>query len=114
MLELLLFLVKLPFILIGAVASFVSGMVGLVLAVIGELEGKPDNQVNIRTIVEMTMLGADNWPLLRVLKQIAGRNRKEAITSALFSLGIGLVGCVAGIYLVDLFGQLFTILRNAI
>ena len=37
MLELLLFLVKLPFILIGAVASLLSGVVGLVLGIVGWL-----------------------------------------------------------------------------
>ena len=37
MLELLLFLVKLPFILLGAVASLLAGLVGLVLGVVGWL-----------------------------------------------------------------------------
>lgn len=89
-------------------------MIGLVLAVIGELEGKPNNKVTIRTIVEMTMMGAEDWPLLQVIKQIVGRNRKDAVTGAFISLAIGLIACIVGIYLVHLFNQLFVMLINPV
>jgi hypothetical protein len=94
--------------MVGTAASGIGGMillpislaiVGLVLAIIGELEGKPDNKVTIRAIVEMTMMGAEDWPLRQVIKQITGINRKAAVTGALISLLTGTIGCTAGIYL---------------
>ncbi|MCB9422469.1 MAG: hypothetical protein H6667_21890 [Ardenticatenaceae bacterium] len=105
--------------MVGTAASGVGGMillptslavVGFLLAVVGELEGKPDNKVSIRTIVEMTMMGADNWPLLRVIKQVTGTNRKTAVLGASVSLAAGMVGCVAGIYLGHWLAQYFTAL----
>jgi hypothetical protein len=94
--------------MVGTAASGVGGLivlpvslaiVGLMLAVFGDLEGKPDNQVNIRTIVEMTMMGAEEWPIRRVISHITVKNRKKAAVGAIFSLLVGMVGCSAGIFL---------------
>lgn len=94
--------------MVGTAASGVGGLivlpaslavVGLILAVIGELEGKPNNQVTIRSVVEMTMMGAGDWPLRQIVKQIIGANRKEAAIGAAFSLLAGMIGCAAGLYL---------------
>jgi hypothetical protein len=100
--------------MVGTAASGIGGMillpislatVGLVLAIIGELEGKPNNKVTIRAIVEMTMMGAEDWPLRHVIKQITGINRRAAVTGALISLLVGMIGCAAGIYLGRWLGQ---------
>ncbi len=94
--------------MVGTAASGIGGMillpislaiVGLMLAVVGELEGKPNNKVTIRAIVEMTMMGAEDWPLRQAVKQITGINRKTAVIGALISLLTGTIGCTAGIYL---------------
>ena len=94
--------------MVGTAASGAGGLivlpvslaiVGLMLAVFGDLEGKPDNQINIRTIVEMTMMGADEWPIRRVIYYIAVQNRKRAIVGAAFSFVVGIAGCTAGIFL---------------
>jgi hypothetical protein len=94
--------------MVGTAASGIGGMillpislaiVGLMLAIVGELEGKPNNKVTIRAIVEMTMMGAENWPLRQAIKQITGINRKAAVIGALISLLTGMLGCAAGIYL---------------
>jgi hypothetical protein len=105
--------------MVGTAASGIGGVivlptslaiVGLMLAVIGELEGKPNNQVTIRAVVEMTMMGADDWPLRQVIKQITGPNRKSAaVVGALISLLAGLTGCAAGIYLGEWLSQFITI-----
>jgi hypothetical protein len=83
-------------------------VIGLMLAVFGELEGKPDNQVTIRTIVEMTMMGADDWPIYQVIRHITGRNRKKAAAGVAFYLFIGVTSSVAGIYLGVWLRQLLT------
>ncbi len=104
--------------MVGTAASGVGGMVllpvslaivGLVLAIVGELEGKPNNKVTIRAIVEMTMMGADDWPLRQIIKQITGINRKAAVVGALISLLTGMIGCAAGIYLGRWLGQFIPI-----
>ncbi len=105
--------------MVGTAASGIGGMillpislaiVGLMLAVVGELEGKPNNKVTIRAIVEMTMMGADDWPLRQVIKQITGINRKVAVTGALASLLAGITGCATGIYLGEWLSQFIPIL----
>lgn len=105
--------------MVGTAASGLGGMillpislaiVGLMLAVVGELEGKPNNKVTIRAIVEMTMMGADDWPLRQVIKQITGSNRKAAVVGALASFLAGMIGCAVGIYLGKWLSQFIPIL----
>lgn len=94
--------------MVGTAASGIGGMillpislaiVGLMLAVVGELEGKPNNKMTIRAIVEMTMMGAEDWPLRQALKQITGNKRKAALLGASVAFLAGMIGCAGGILL---------------
>lgn len=88
-------------------------VVGLMLAVFGELEGKPDNQVKIRTIVEMTMMGADDWPIQEVIQHVTVRDRKKAAIGVAIYLFVGVAGSAAGIYLGQWLKQLLVGLMAA-
>ncbi len=81
-------------------------LVGLMLGVFGELEGKPNNQVTVRSIVEMTMMGADKWPIRQVLQHVTQVNRKEAIIGAGISFLAAIASSVVGLYLGQLLRQL--------
>ena len=74
-------------------------VIGLTLGVFGELEGKPNNQVTVRTIVEMTMMGADEWPIRQAIYHITGPNRAKALLGIGANLLAGLLVCVVGIIL---------------
>lgn len=103
--------------MVGTAASGIGGLivlpislalVGLVLAIMGEIEGRPKNEITIRAVVEMTMMGAGDWPLDRVIKQIVGsKHRKEAVIGALLGLLISVTSCMVGVYLGGRLSQLW-------
>ena len=89
-------------------------VVGLVLGVFGELEGKPNNQVTVRTIVEMTMMGAEDWPVRRAMRYITVTHRREALFGGAAGLLTGVLGSVIGILVGQLINQLVTDLLQTI
>ncbi len=74
-------------------------VVGLALGVFGELEGKHNNQVTVRTIVEMTMMGTEEWPIRQAIRHVTGPNHLEALVGMGANLLVGLFGSVLGIML---------------
>ncbi len=103
--------------MVGTAVSGVGGLivlpaslaiVGLIMGVFGEIEGKPDNQVTVRTIVEMTMMGAEEWPVRRAVRHITAehRNRNQAIFGASAGMLTGILGSAVGILIGQLINQL--------
>jgi uncharacterized membrane protein len=56
------------------------------------------------------MMGAEDWPLHQVIKQITGANRNAAAVGALAGLLIGVAGCIAGIFLGEWLSRFIPIL----
>jgi hypothetical protein len=103
--------------IVGAAAAGPGGLIamptslaifGLTFGVLGELEGKPNNQVTVRSIVEMAMMGADEWPVSKVLKQVTGRQRKAAVIGGATGILAGLLGSAAGVLIGQFLARLAT------
>ena len=86
--------------IVGAAASGADGilvltislaLLGMMLGVLGELDGRPDNKVTIRRMVELVIIGSDDWPVGEAKNRVVGTHRKMAIVGAI-------TGVVAGIF----------------
>ena len=82
----------------GLIALTVSlAFVGLMLGALGELEGRQSNRVTVRSIVEMVILGADEWPFSLLIEQVRGRRRRAAATGLALGAVLGVAGSAVGI-----------------
>lgn len=83
-------------------------VLGLLLGALGEIEGKSDTRITARTIVEMVILGADEWPIGRLLQRVfKDDHRLQAVTGAAVGLVSGVIATLSGVWL----GQLIMTLQ---
>ena len=96
-------------IIVGTAASGLSGLIalplclavlGILLAVFSEVDGRVISTLNARTLVEMVILGADDLPIMAVPQKLL-RNGKTAVFGALFGLSIGGISAAAGAWLIQ-------------
>ena len=91
------------------VMPIIFAVVGMSLGAFGELEGRQVNRVTPRATIELLILGADRWPIRRLIKRLRAQ-RLFVLQASLTGFILGLLGGGAGAWL----GQLLTevMLRN--
>jgi len=96
---------------VGAMASGPGGLMLIVaaLALLGmgfgemrDLDGRPGANITMRTLVETAMMGADEWPLRRMMGVVMGENKQAALRAALAGMILGCAGAVFGLFLFGL------------
>ena len=91
----------------GVLALTISlALIGMMLGVLGELEGRPNNKVTMRKMIELVIIGSDDWPIDEVKNRVIGTHRKTAVTGAVIGVGVGLISTGLGIIL----GQILLLL----
>ncbi|WP_420631557.1 hypothetical protein [Candidatus Leptofilum sp.] len=99
-------------IIVGTAAAGAGGLIalplclavlGILLAVFSEVDGRATSNLNARTLVEMVILGAEDLPIMAVPRKLVG-NGKTAVSGALFGLAIGGISAAIGAWLIQ---QLF-------
>lgn len=99
-------------IIVGTAASGASGLIalplclavlGILLAVFSEVDGRIASNLNARTLVEMVILGAEDLPIMAVPKKLIN-DSKAAVWGALFGMMVGGASAAIGAWVVQ---QLF-------
>ncbi len=84
----------------GMLAITVSlGLIGLLLGVVRELEGHANNRVTMRKMIELVILGEEDWPVAEVARSLKGENRNTAVTGAVLGIVLGALGAGLGVWL---------------
>jgi uncharacterized membrane protein YoaK (UPF0700 family) len=96
-------------IIVGTAASGVSGLIalpiclailGILLAVFSEVDGRIASTLNARTLVEMVILGAEDLPIMAVPKKLI-EDPKTAVLGAIIGLVFGGVCAAIGAWLIQ-------------
>lgn len=77
-------------------------LMGMLFGAFGDMNERSGYQVTFRAVVEMAMMGVDEWPVRRVVQQVMGPKRKQAVWGGVLGVGIGLAGGALGFSLVVL------------
>jgi hypothetical protein len=77
-------------------------LMGLLFGAFGDMNGRSGHQVTFRAVVEMAMMGVDEWPVRRVVQLVMGQRRKQAVWGGVFGIVIGFAGSAFGYALVQL------------
>ncbi len=97
-------------IIVGTAASGAGGLIalpiclailGLLLGVFSEVDGRIASTLTARTLVEMVILGADDLPVMAVPKKLVGGNGKTAVIGGAYGLLIGGVSAGLGSWLIQ-------------
>jgi hypothetical protein len=97
-------------IIVGTAASGAGGlialpiclaMLGLLLGVFSEVDGRIASTLTARTLVEMVILGADDLPVMAVPKKLVGGNGKTAVIGGAYGLLIGSISAGLGSWLIQ-------------
>ncbi len=83
-------------------------IVGLSFGALGDMDARPNTQITMRSIVEMAMMGAEEWPVGQVIVQVTGKNGRKALLGTIKGLLIGSLGSLLAYYLTQWIIQLFT------
>ena len=75
-------------------------LLGLFLGIMGELLGNR-SKVTIRSMIEAAMLGAETWPIRRVIRIVANEPKRAAIGAGI-GASVALVGGLGGVWLAQL------------
>ncbi len=95
-------------VIVGAAAAGIDGalaltvtlaLIGMMLGVLGELEGRPSNKVTVRMMIESVIIGSDDWPIDEVKNRVIGKRRKTAVTGAIIGVSVGLFSVGLGVIL---------------
>jgi hypothetical protein len=102
--------------IVGTSASGPGGLVvlmvalatlGMGLGVISDINGRPGARITFRFIIETAMMGADEWPLRRIINYLWGGNRRRVLLTAFAGGALGLGGVLAGLFMAQKFWQPF-------
>lgn len=75
-------------------------LIGLLFGAFGDMNGRSGQLVTFRSVVEMALMGVDEWPVRRVMQQVVGPSRRQAIGGGILGLIVGLIGSSLGYVLV--------------
>ncbi|MCP4359980.1 MAG: hypothetical protein GY796_18390 [Chloroflexi bacterium] len=78
-----------------ALTITLAGM-GLFLGVISELERPQANRLTIRALIEMVMLGSDQWPIREIAQQVSGTNKRTAVFGGLIAFFLASLSALIG------------------
>jgi hypothetical protein len=67
-------------------------LLGMLFGAFGDMNGRSGQQVTLRSVVEMALMGVDEWPVRRVVKQVVGPSRRQAAWGGLLGIIIGFAG----------------------
>ncbi|HEX6385742.1 MAG TPA: hypothetical protein VF177_13815 [Anaerolineae bacterium] len=93
-------------VIVGTAAAGVGGLialratlalVGILLGVLGEFEGRTANRITVRSIVEMVILGADEWPVDRIIDPVLASSWKKAVVGVALGAVLGLSEAAVGV-----------------
>ncbi len=96
-------------IIVGTAASGAGGlialpiclaMLGILLAVFSEVDGRVASKLTARALVEMVILGADDLPIMAVPKKLMS-NGQTAVIGGVFGLILGGITAAAGAWLIQ-------------
>ncbi|MCA9919130.1 MAG: hypothetical protein KC445_14315 [Anaerolineales bacterium] len=96
-------------IIVGTAASGASGLIalplclailGALLAVFSEVDGRVARNLNVRSLVEMVILGADDLPIMAVPQKLMADGR-TAVLGALTGLIVGGISAAIGAWLIQ-------------
>ncbi|MBE2224191.1 MAG: hypothetical protein IAF02_21815 [Anaerolineae bacterium] len=76
------------------------GLMGMLFGAFGDMNGRSGQQVTFRTVAEMAMMGVDEWPVRRVVQEVIGPSRKQAVWGGVLGVCVGLVGSGLGFGLI--------------
>lgn len=97
-------------IIVGTAASGAGGLIalpiclailGILLAVFSEVDGRVTSNLTAYTLVEMVILGADDLPIMAVPKKLVGGNGKAAVFGGLFGLILGGISAGLGAWIIQ-------------
>lgn len=77
-------------------------LMGMLFGAFGDMNGRSGHQVTFRAVVEMAMMGVDEWPVRRVVQLVMGQRRKQALWGGVFGIAVGFAGSAFGYTLVQL------------
>ncbi|MBK7920093.1 MAG: hypothetical protein IPJ94_28325 [Chloroflexi bacterium] len=80
--------------LITMLAAFLSMLFGA----LGDVDGRSGVLITMRSLVETVMLGADDWPLGRLIRVLKGQSRAVILQTAVAGAVFGAVGVLLGSY----------------
>jgi hypothetical protein len=73
-------------------------VLGLFFGILGEINGGNSNRVTLRSMVETAMLGAETWPIRRVVERVT-KEPRQAVMGMGIGAGTAIVGGVVGAWL---------------
>lgn len=97
-------------IIVGTAASGAGGLIalpiclailGILLAVFSEVDGRVTSNLTARTLVEMVILGADDLPIMAVPKKLIGGKGRTAVIGGIFGLVLGGISAGIGAWLIQ-------------
>ncbi|MCP5096895.1 MAG: hypothetical protein GY943_15205 [Chloroflexi bacterium] len=88
---------------IGSLIVLPTGLaiIGLLLGALSSLDGKRKKRITSRYIIELVILGSDDWPLAKIAKQtISKEHHKLIIFGIIIGIFTGIIGNIIGSNLV--------------
>lgn len=67
-------------------------LIGMLFGAFGDMNGRSGQQITLRSVVEMALMGVDEWPVRRVIQQVVEQRRRQAIGGGILGLVVGFVG----------------------
>jgi hypothetical protein len=97
---------------IGSLLVLPAGLaiVGLLLGALSSLDGKRKKRITARFIIELVILGAEDWPLGKIAEHtISKRHNQLVMIGILAGITTGIIGNLLGLNMIDF---LFTLLPS--
>lgn len=97
-------------IIVGTAASGAGGLIalpiclailGILMAVFSEVDGRLVSKLTARTLVEMVILGADDLPIMAVPKKLLSGNERTTVLGALIGFVVGGISAGLGAWLIQ-------------
>jgi hypothetical protein len=73
------------------------GLLGMLFGAMADVDGRPRTVITVRSLVEMTMIGSDEWPIMRLLGMLVGEQWRRALLGAIGGTVLGLLGALSGL-----------------
>lgn len=78
------------------ILSAAFGLMGLLYGAMADVNGRPGSVVTLRSLVEMAMIGSDEWSVGSILSFLGGENWRKALLGGVVGAFLGLLGALLG------------------